>query len=181
MKKKNSYFMASTIISVISALGSFISFLVFSFISSVADSMGPEYFETAEDYAVFLKMKPMFSLFTIIMIIAFAGAIFTSIVYFIKMNKSSKEIVNSKGIIIAAIIISFLTSGVLVGVVGIVGFNNAQKELETLNQSDGVVEVESNSYVEAGVKLETLNEFKEKGLINEKDYDAQKSKILEDL
>lgn len=181
MKKKNTFFMVSAIISVVSAVSAFISSIMFAFLNTVADTMGPEYFETAEEYALFLEIKPMFSLLAGLMVITLAGAIFTSIVYFKKMKQSSENIVKSQGLIMAAIIISFITSGVLVGVFGIVGLNNAKREVENTNQAVEIIEEKPNGYVEAGFKLEKLNELKEKGLISEEDYSTQKSKILENL
>ena len=179
MKKKNTFFMVSAIISVVSAVSAFICSIMFAFLNTVADTMGPEYFETAEEYAVFLKIKPMFSIFAGLMVITLAGAIFTSIVYFKKMKQSSEDIVKSKGLIIASIVIAFVTSSAIIGIFGIIGLNKAQKEAAVVANADSIESAKINIYDDAGLKLERLNELKAKGLISEEDYAAQKSKILE--
>lgn len=186
--KRNNWFLASGILSIIEAVGCL--FALFSLVSVVvAISNGTL---TAEDisgivgasYTIeVLKSMVIYMLFFIIL--AGASAVFTSVVYFKNMNRKLNEM--KKGLVITAIVFSFIFSGILVGVLALVGYNSLSKSeqvTQTYSTNNGEVYINDNTTPaesETATRLKKLERMKADGLITEEEYNEQRKKIISEL
>lgn len=186
--KKNVWFLVCGILSILVS----VSFLIVSFIfgSSIALIKSGQLDFTDENGAPLTGAEleaaqslcvTVFTVLVVFMIILLAMAIFQSVVYLKYFSKSREEVKGHSGLIITAIVFSFLSAGILVGVFGILGYNNIGSQENSSNVHEVTSEtVIQNPEVYESVKkgLEDLDRLKENGLINEEEYKQKRQDII---
>ncbi len=124
----------------------------------------------------------LLTIVTIIMLVFAVLAIFQAVVYMKYASKSREEVKQHSGLIITAIVLSFLTAGILVGIFGILGYQNigTQSTNSNVHEVSNVVEVKENpdAYEKVKKELADLDRLKASGLVNDEEYKQKRQDII---
>ena len=116
-------------------------------------------------------LVPAFIFLAVLMFAFMAVLIFCASVYLKNSSKTYEELHSSKKIV-AAIVLSFLFGGVLIGVFGLIGYLTEPSPTTSASQT-----VETSN-PDISSKLQQLKEMKDSGIISEEEFEEKKKDIL---
>lgn len=181
--KKNVWFLVAGIISIIESVSCALATLIFvSLIGRVGDlpfydemgnPLAGEALELAQS-----TMRTLLITCIVMMVIVLAFSIFQAVVYMKSSKLSHEEL--KKGLVITAIVFSFLSGGILTGVFGLLGYNEKISQVQVSNTIDVTnVSTSNDGYEKVKEDLQNLENLKKSGIISEEEY-AQKRKDIID-
>lgn len=132
MQRKNGWFTATAILSIISTVGVFFSMIMIFYTAGLfksgnvsqfypeIDSLTPD--EKAQLLAACKAVGSLLNGVGVFLIFAIAGNIFSTVVYFQSISLSYDQLREHKGKVITAIVFSFICGGVLIGIFALLGY-----------------------------------------------------------
>ena len=180
MNKKNSWFLATGVLSILGAVGVGIGAIV---ILSMIGMIPPEGIEitTPEGTTEILPYATLTSIFiilAIVLVVILAVLIFNAVVFLKNRSKTYEELHEHSGLIITAIVLSFIAGGVVCGILGLVGYTSKPAEETVSNASTIVTQTEETN---VSAKLKELKELKDSGVISDEEYEAKRKDILDKM
>lgn len=168
MRKNNAYFIVSGVLSIVAAIGyAYIALLCF-----ILGVFAGAFESGSEAEGVSLYSSTAFLVYMILALVVCVVSIFLAVVFLKNRKKTHDELRQKNGLIITAIVLSFILGGILIGVIALMGYLNTDEgvNVETVGTSDGVEE-----------KLRNLKEMLDRGEISQEEYDEMRKKILDDF
>ncbi len=161
MNKRNGWFLASGIISIIDAV--VMGFLSFFFLIGT------------------IAVNNLIILFLLFM----TAAIVCSVIYLKNSKRSFDEMHKHSASVVTAIVLSFLCCGWIVGLFAVLGYTMSPSNeyvSETKTESQPIEQVEPAINSDTAVeKLEQLKKLYDQGLISEEEFNEKKKSYLEKL
>jgi len=172
--KKNGFFVAAGILSILGAVGMGIVTIVM-ILSSFAARHGA--FDTPTNPELQLSQGAvviLFSILAVLFLIFTIVSIINAVVYLKNTNKTYDQLHENSGKIITIIVLSFLIGGVVCGVLGLLGY--VLKTNEPLKTETGI---EANIMSdELAKKLQQLKEMHDNNLISDEEYSKAREDVL---
>lgn len=185
MNKRNGWFLASGIISIIDAV--VMGFLSFFFlIGTIAVNNIDIPSNNVEENLPPQQVLTGIYVFLIILFLLFmTAAIVCSVIYLKNSKRSFDEMHKHSASVVTAIVLSFLCCGWIVGLFAVLGYTmrpSNEYVSETKTESQPIEQVEPAINSDTAVeKLEQLKKLYDQGLISEEEFNEKKKSYLEKL
>lgn len=180
--KKNGWFIGAGVLAILEAISYFIASLALFLTAAIAgsDSWIVNQPDGTQQEIVISELIPFFIFFAVLMAIFFVISIIIATIYLKNASKSYDELHQKSGKIITTIVFSFITGGMICGILGIIGFNTNNSETNNQQQTPENNYTSSNTE-DISKRLEQLKNMKESGIVSEEEYETKKKEILRDL
>lgn len=177
--KKNVFYLITGILSFVNAFSGIVGAICMLVVGSgLMDIVFQEVAMTAEDMAILSEMSELYSVMYYFLIAMVLIQIIVCVLIGVNMIKFSNT--NEKsGKVILWTVMSFLFSGIVAGVLAIVGYTNGGTEATVTNNNSENQAVNSSSSISE--KLKNIQKLREENAITEEEYERMRLKILEDL
>lgn len=184
--KKNGYFLAAGILSILSSVVYAIAIFAFGGVINLIKEGNYQFIDeygnplTAEEIELLKStLSTVYTVLSIGFAICIIFAIFQAVVYLKYSSKSYDEMRKSSGLVITAIVLSFLSCGILIGILGIMGYmlkpQQTQETIVDMPSSD------TQNFDKIKTQLMELDELKKSGVISEEEYAEKRKDIINNM